>query len=799
MFFNYLKTAFRNLKQNKNFAFMNVLGLTIGITSCLLIFMVVQFELSFDNYHKKKDRIYRVVTKFNRAGVIDWASGVSRPVAEALRRDFPQLESVAAIDNADSWLMSVTNDNGQSKKFENDIVLYAEPQLFNVLDVKWLTGDPEKALSEPNTAVLSKTVATKYFGDWREAIGKLIKHNNNQVLKVSGVIDDVPVNSDFPLKVLISYKTSPNANDHEWNNTSSGFNCLIVLPKEISPKQFDKMLPAFRDKYAKSDNAQFKLSYQLQPLNTIHFDNRFGNYNYGTFSKELITTLSLIGIFLLVIACVNFINLATAQAVNRSKEIGVRKVLGGRRMQLIMQFLGETFIITVMATAIACLLTTIILPYLNKLLGISFSISNDRLPMIAISLFIVVAAVTLLSGFYPALILSGFNPINALKSKVNAKSTKGISIRRGLVIFQFAIAQILIIGTLVVVSQMNFINNASMGFDKNAIVTIGFPGDTSNLSKVLKQQLLNQPGIENVSFSMDAPASDGNWTSDFTFNKSPKPTSFEASLKWADADYFKTYGLQLIAGRIYAPSDTVREFVANETLLKKLGIKDPHDALGKEISLWNRRLHGDIVGVVKDFHNNSLRDPISPVLISTRKRNYSTIGIKIQMNKAKEVLAGVEKLWNEAFPDYVYRYKFLDKQIADFYDQEGQLSKLYSIFAGIAIFISCLGLYGLVSFMAVQRTKEIGIRKVLGASVKSIIYLFSKEFTILIGMAFLVATPLAYYFMHQWLNNFSFRIDLGLKFFILAIAGSMLIAWITVGYKAIKAGLANPVKSLRSE
>ncbi len=240
MFFNYLKTAFRNLKQNKNFAFMNVLGLTIGITSCLLIFMVVQFELSFDNYHKKKDRIYRVVTKFNRAGVIDWASGVSRPVAEALRRDFPQLESVAAIDNADSWLMSVTNDNGQSKKFENDIVLYAEPQLFNVLDVKWLTGDPEKALSEPNTAVLSKTVATKYFGDWREAIGKLIKHNNNQVLKVSGVIDDVPVNSDFPLKVLISYKTSPNANDHEWNNTSSGFNCLIVLPKEISPKQFDK-------------------------------------------------------------------------------------------------------------------------------------------------------------------------------------------------------------------------------------------------------------------------------------------------------------------------------------------------------------------------------------------------------------------------------------------------------------------------------------------------------------------------------------------------------------------------------
>jgi putative ABC transport system permease protein len=630
----------------------------------------------------------------------------------------------------------------------------------------------------------------------------MIKHENRETLKVTGVIDDMPVNSDFPFQIVISFKTNGNANDTDWESTSSDHNCLIVLAPHVSPKQVSSLLPAFRNKHAREDNnSEVKNSYLLQPLNQIHFDDRFGNYNERTFSKELITGLSLIGLFILVIACVNFINLATAQAVNRSKEVGIRKVLGGNRIQLVSQFMGETFLITIFSIMLACLLAWIVLPHLGLLLNIPLQQNLPPLPMTILFLLATAISVTVLSGFYPAIILSGFNPANALKSKISSKSAGGISLRRGLVVLQFTIAQVLIIVTLVVLSQMNFFQTQPMGFDENAIVNVPVPGDSASKSKIeiLRQELLQQSGIQNVSFSFTPPANDGNWTSEFTFNHSPKETSFAPTLKWADAGYFKTYGLQFVAGRAYMASDTVNEFVVNETLVKKLGLKNPEDILGKEISFWDRRLHALVVGVIKDFHANSLRDPIAPALLASRKKNYQTIGIKIQPGKEKQVLSAVEKLWTQTFPNSMYEYKFLDEKIANFYQEESQLSKLYQIFAAIAIFISCLGLYGLVSFMAIQRTKEVGIRKVLGASVASIVYLFSKEFTLLIGVAFLIATPVSYYFMDKWLANFTFKIDLGIQFFLLAFVGAILIAWITVGYKAVKAGLANPVKSLRTE
>jgi putative ABC transport system permease protein len=348
---------------------------------------------------------------------------------------------------------------------------------------------------------------------------------------------------------------------------------------------------------------------------------------------------------------------------------------------------------------------------------------------------------------------------------------------------------------------MNYFQTQPMGFESSAILSVPLPGDSASHSKIetLRPELLQIPGILNVSFSFTPPANNGDWTSEFNFDHSPNTTSFEPTLKWADPEYFQTYGLQFLTGKPYPPSDTVNAFVVNETLVKRLGLKKPDEILGKEISFWDRRLHGPVVGVVKDFHLNSLRDPIVPAVFACRKRNYQTIGIKIQSRKEKEVLGAIEKLWTQTFPTGLYEYQFLDDKIASFYQQERQLSKLYQIFAAIAIFISCLGLYGLVSFMAVQRVKEVGIRKVLGASVLSIVYLFSKEFTLLIAVAFLIATPVSYFFMHQWLNNFTFRIDLGIQFFLLALFGAILIAWTTVGYKALKAGLENPVKSLRTE
>jgi ABC-type antimicrobial peptide transport system permease subunit len=377
----------------------------------------------------------------------------------------------------------------------------------------------------------------------------------------------------------------------------------------------------------------------------------------------------------------------------------------------------------------------------------------------------------------------------------------GISIRRGLVILQFAIAHVLIIGMLIVVKQMNYFKNASLGFEKAAIINVPLPGDSVDRLKYdyLRDQLLANSDITNVSFSFGSPSSENNWNSDFKFDHASKTTDFSANLKWADPEYFKTYNLQFVAGRPYSRSDTVREFVVNETLLKKLGVSKPEEAIGKEINFWDGGRVANIVGVIRDFNSYSLRQPMAPVVLSTWKDVYQTINIKMKPGSEKSVLSHVDKLWNQAFPDYVYEYAFLDDTIANFYRQENQLSQLYKIFAAIAIFISCLGLYGLVSFMAVQRTKEVGIRKVLGASAKNIVYLLSKEFTLLIIVAFVLSAPVAYYIMYQWLQNYTYRIPLGASIFILAIISSVIIAWITVGHRAIKAALANPVKSLRTE
>jgi ABC-type antimicrobial peptide transport system permease subunit len=442
-----------------------------------------------------------------------------------------------------------------------------------------------------------------------------------------------------------------------------------------------------------------------------------------------------------------------------------------------------------------------VLPLLNKLLNIKMSLDFIANPVLIVFLLVVTILVTLLSGLYPAMILSGFNPITALKSKITSKMVGGLSLRRALVILQFGIAHVLIIGTLIVVSQMDYFRNATLGFDKAAIINVPIPDDSVSQLKMtyLRNQLLQNPEIKNVSFSYSSPSANGNWNSDFKFDHAPKYTNFSANLKWADAEYFKTYHIEFLAGRPYYPNDTVREFVVNETLLKKLGITDPKQAIGKEIDFWDGREVAPIVGVIRDFNAYSLRDPMAPVVLSTWKKQYQTINIKMKEGKEKDVLPFVEKLWNESYPDYVYEYSFLDDTIANFYRQENQLSMLYKIFAGIAIFISCLGLYGLVSFMAAQRTKEVGIRKVLGATAANIVYLLSKEFSLLIIIAFVLAAPLAYYIMHKWLQNYTYRIPLGVTVFLAAIIGSMIIAWITVGHRAIRAAIANPVKSLRTE
>jgi predicted permease len=804
MFKNYFKIAFRNLRRNKTYAALNILGLTVGIAACLLLFVIVRFERSFDNFHSNIKNIYRLGSEFHNENDISYSGGVSFPVADAIRIDFPEIKQVASIYQWGGAIISVDEGLGEApKKFNETGIYFAEPQFFELFNFKWLSGKPRQSLAEPNAVVLTRSIAEKYFGDWKSAIGKSIKFDNKTVYKVSGVLEDPPPNTDFPLQIVISYtsikSSSIGGNMEDWVSTFSGACVFVALPDNLSKPAFDAALKTFAKKHRPAEYAKDLIV--SQPLNEIHFDERFGNYSNRTFSKELITTLALIGIFLIIIACVNFINLATAQAVNRSKEVGVRKVLGSSRPQLAIQFICETAIITFFAIILAAAIATIVLPLLNKLLSVQMSMNVLTDTYLLLFVLSTAVLVILLSGFYPALIISGFNPITALKNKINAKMVGGLSLRRVLVVIQFSIAHVLIIATLIVVSQTNYFRNISLGFVKNSIINVSVPRDSLSHTRYewLRNQLLQQPGIEHVSYSFGSPTERGNWNSDFKFDHSTKNSTFGANLKWADTNYFSTYDLQFVAGRSYTASDTVREFVVNETFLKRLGIADPKDGIGKEINFWDGRTVANIVGVVKDFNSSSLREPMAPVVMSTWNNVYRVLNIRIKPGKEKDVLAFTEKVWNEAFPAHVYDYTFLDKKLEGFYRQENQLASLYKIFAALAIFISCLGLYGLVSFMAAQRVKEVGIRKVLGATVLHIVYLFSKELTVLILIAFVIAAPLAWYFMNEWLLDFSYRIQLGVGVFALSMAASLIVAWLAVGYRSVRAAIVNPVRSLKSE
>jgi len=805
---NNIKTAWRSLLRNKSYAFINVVGLAIGIAACLLIFLIVNFETSFDNFHKNKGQIYRIISATHTPQGVNLGGGVPLPTAEGMRLDFPQLKQVAAIMlQSGSHFTIGDNSSGQTAKiFKEDDAFYAEPQFFNIFNFGWLAGDKKTALSEPFTVALTQDEADKFFGDWHNAMGKVIKLENKKNYKVTGILKNMPANTDFPLKVVMSYVSIQIKgsdyydNTKDWVSIFGGNNCFIVLPEGQNISQFNNQLTAFVKKHKPADYAKDNM--QLQALGDMHYDSEVQLFTSDAFSKSLINSISLVGLFLLIIACVNFINLATAQAVNRSKEVGIRKVLGSNREQLVIHFISETLIVTVFAVALSILIAEAVLPYINHLLDIKLSSAFILAPSVILFLILVIVGVTLLAGLYPAMILSGFNPITALKNKFVSAKSGGVSLRRGLVILQFCIAQVLVIGTLVIIKQVDYFKSKPLGFSKDAVVTVPFPNDSVNLTRIntLRDQLLQQPGISKVSFSFATPSDNVGWSTDFKYNNSSKQTDFNADLKWADVDYFSLYQLQFVAGHVYAKTDTVHEYVVNEALLKKLGVTNPNDAIGKNLELFNDKTkNAHIVGVVKDFNVRSLKHDIPPVIMAAYKPVYQIINIKIQPTNIKESLASIQHLWNNTFPDNLYEYQFLDTKIAAYYKSEEQESELCKIFAGIAIFISCLGLYGLISFMALQRTREVGIRKTLGASVSSIVYLFSKEFTILILLSFAISAPLGWYFMNKWLMDITYRITLGPGIFLLAIAASIVIAWLTVGYKAVSAALANPVKSLRSE
>ena len=805
---NYFKIAWRNLLRHKAYSAINITGLAAGIAACLLIFVVVTFELSYDRFQKNYDRIYRVVTYTKHSdGSEQQNPGVPVPAVEALKAEIPQFEKITAINYTSGSQFTVLGDNPNSdvaaskKLIEDNTIAFAQPEYFDLFYAKWLSGSAQ-VLNDPSSIVLDKTSAIKYFGDWKNAAGKFLKLDNTILLKVNGVVEDMPKNSDFPIKAFISYEAlkQNGANYHyanNWGNLSSSNQAYVLLKAGVNPASVQSQLTAFSKKHANPGSRNLRQQI-LQPLSEMHFDYKYGTMGDHSTSKTILWTLSLIGVLIIVMASINFINLSTAQAVGRSKEVGIRKVMGSSRGQLVGQVMGETFLIVLFSVVLSLILAKISLPYLSNVASVPKDISLFSTGSI-LFLFSVLIIVTLLSGIYPAMVVSGFQPALALKSKISSANVGGISLRRVLVVTQFSISQILIIGTIVAVSQMNFVRNADLGFNKEAVYLMPAYSDSANLSRMkpLKQQLLENPNVISVSFASDEASSDNNWASNFAFDHK-EDFDFPVFHKYGDNDYIKTFGLQLIAGRGYDASDTMRELVVNETLLRKAGITDPQKAIGKQLRIGGG-IWLPIVGVVKDFKTNSLREEVKPTTIAPVRVNYFAIAVKLKTNNLSQTTAQLQKLWEKTYPEYAFSGHFTDETIERFYRQETQLSLLYKIFAGIAIFISCLGLYGLVSYMAVQKTKEVGIRKVLGASVSSIVVMFSKEFTLLIGIAFIIAVPVAWYFMNGWLQNFVYRIHMSVGVFILAIVSSLVIAWITVGYRAVRAALANPVKSLRTE
>jgi len=807
----FYKTALRSLLNKKSFSVLNIMGLAVGIGASILIFLIIRNELSYDKYQSKRDRIYRVITTISNKSngeVLRKMPRIPPPLPVAMKQDFAQVEQTTGIVQMGGAQIYIPGKNiDDEKRFKEETGLFwTEPGLFEIFDYDWIQGNAS-ALKDPNKVVIAESVANKFYGSHEKAMGKTIQLYSFRIpLQIVGIFKDLPANTDIPVRIAASFPTLrvrvPEifaSDESPWKYTFG--QCFVLLGKDQSADQVESQLPAFVKRYYPEDQKATEIaSLSLQPLKNMHFDRDVDTFRTNGLSINELWSLSLIGLFLVIVACINFINLSTAQSVSRGKEIGVRKVLGGSRAQLMKQFLFETAFITLIALLIGCIIAQLCIPLLNGLLHKELSLNFLQHPSILLFIVLSATSVTFLAGFYPAVVLSGFNPITIFRNKLITRKTGALSLRRALVVFQFIIAQLLVIGTIVVLKQMNYFRNRPMGFDKDGIALINLPSDSSLKVKypLLVNSVSQIPGVQSTSLCMEAPANFFTPYRSFYFNYSSEKQPFNIHRQLADTGYLRTFGIQLVAGRKFFYSDSLREVLVNETAVKRLGFHSPQDIVGKTISFDGTQQY-PIVGVVKDFNSSSFRESIPPMVIASDNESYEWIAIRMNRSDMSVTLAQVQKTFTGIYPTYMYDRIFFDERIESFYDNEAITSRLFKIFSILAIFISCLGLYGLVSFMAVQKTKEIGVRKVLGASVQSIIYLFSKEFTILVGLAFLIAGPIGFYLMKEWLAGFYYHTKIGWDVFVIAIFISLIIAWITVGYKAIKAAIANPVKSLRTE
>jgi predicted permease len=790
MLLNYFKTAWRNLVRNRFHSFINIAGLSLGITTSLLLLLWVQNELAIDAFHKNGSRLYKVYEReYYRTG-IDGNYDTPGPLADELKKTIPEIEDAAMLQE----------ENDQAALQVGDKILKVEGTgagagLFTMFSYPLLEGSPSTALGSPVSMAISKKTAGQFFGSPSNAMGKTIRFNDKKDFTVTAVFDDLPATASRSFDYLISWEALQQQSPWARTWQTSGPLTYVLLRPGVNPETVDKKITHFLDKYNKPQSDAYHVEYGLQKFDEVYLHSRFKNGKVSGGRIEYVHLFSIVAIFILLIACINFMNLTTARSVKRAREIGVRKTLGALRTVLIKQFIGESLLLTTLSVLVALLLMALLLPLFNTVTQRQIGLPFGE-PIFWLRLLVITLVTGLIAGSYPALFLSSFNPVKVLKGTVKLGSG-ALWLRKGLVVFQFVLSLVLIIGTIVISRQVDFIQKANLGYDREDLLYLPIEGELDTRFAILKQEALNTAGIQAVSRVSDNPTNMDSQTNEVNWEGREPGNMLSFEIQNIGYDFVRTMKLTMAEGRDFSkdyPTDS-GAYIVNETAARAMGYDH---AVGRPLSMNGRK--AKIIGVLKDFHYRSLHEPIRPMILSLREKgDYGDILVRTQPGKTREALASMATLCRQLNPRFPFSYMFSDEEYGKLYRSEQVVRQLSDAFAFLAIFISCLGLLGLVMFTAEQRTREIGIRKVLGASVGGIVRLLTTDFLQLVFLSILIASPLAWWAMTVWLNDYAYKIRISWWMFALAGALAILIAVVTISFQAIRAAFANPVKSLRSE
>jgi len=827
MFRNFLKSATRNFLRNKVFFLINIIGLAIGISASLVIFLIVRYDFSFEKFQSGGDRIYRIVGEFTFEGNTGHNGGSPIPMGSAISKEIAGIEIVAPCQTRNGQRISVPRRGKQAPVvFKTDQrMIYADKNYFALIPYKWIAGSPASALEQPYQAVLTESKAKIFFPGielneipGREIIlddpARSMTYGGNLMrgtpVTITGIVKDITENTDFTFNIFVSRKTfeivTLTPDDWKaWDNVSSETQVFLKLhPGILSSDIQEKINALYQHHKTPNPEDHSTTKFLLQPLNDFHFNADYDNFEQRLAHKPTLYGLMVIGAFLLLLGCINFINLSTAQASQRAREIGIRKTIGSSKQQLVLQFMSETFLLTIIATVLSVLITPLLLKAFADFIPVGLHFKFFE-PQILFFLFALTIIISILSGFYPAVVLSSFQPVTVLKNQpLKSSGNKSIRLRKVLSVSQFVIAQFFIIVTLIVSKQIRFTLNKDLGFRKDAIIFFEPNHDRMVKSnhRVLAEKIKNIPGVQKVSVSFGPPSYRGGWTTTAKMPGGKNENGFMVSVKLGDPEYIDLYKIKLLAGKNLQQGDTTNKLLINESALKELGLKNPEEAIGKTLE-WNQML-STIIGVVGNFHENSLHNSIKPLVITNWPSQEGVINILLSPNDPenhtwKSTMEKIGTTWKEIYPDDDVVFEFLDEQIAKYYAAEQHISSLLLWASGLSIFISCLGLLGLIIYITNQRTKEIGIRKVIGASVSQIITLLSIDFLKLVVIAFVIAVPVSWYSGHRWLENFAYRTEIAWWIFLAGGSIMVVLTMIVLLIRTARVATSNPVNSLRTE